>query len=295
VINHLIKHTSIFADRFYGFAGNPIFLAAIILIFFYINLYLFFEKIQKQTITKSYLLNILIALAYFGIIILTGSRGALLAIGITGVVLFISLIVNPCEDLNYLFKINVQRLILIVFTSLILITSTIFLFKNTKLISSNYILKRLTTFQIAENSAFSRIIVSKIALTCFIQKPILGYGFDNFENCYQQNFDPLIVKVLPSENRFDKAHNMPFEILATVGIIGFVLYMGLYVLMYKNIRDLMLADKISFYSGLSLILAIVAYFLQNLFVFDVFEGFLSFCLLAGFIIALSNNDTYHFN
>jgi O-antigen ligase len=100
---------------------------------------------------------------------------------------------------------------------------------------------------------------------------------------------------LPSENRFDKAHNMPFEILATVGIIGFVLYMGLYVLMYKNIRDLMMADKISFYSGLSLILAIVAYLLQNLFVFDVFEGFLAFCLLAGFIAALSNNDTYYFN
>jgi O-antigen ligase len=187
-INHLIKHTSIFTDRFYGFAGNPIFFAAILLIFFYINLYLFFEKIQ--TTNKSYLLNIFIALTYFAIIILTGSRGALLAIGVTGVVLFISLIINPCEDLNYLFKINVQRLILIVFTAIVLITSTIFLFKNTKFISNNYILKRLTTFQIAENSAFSRIIVSKIALTCFIQKPILGYGFDNFENCYQQNFDP---------------------------------------------------------------------------------------------------------
>ncbi len=293
-INHMIKGTSIFIDRFYGFAGNPIFFASIVLVFFYINLYLFFERIQQQKINKLYIWNILIALSYFGTIILTGSRGALLALGVSGIVLFISLIVNPCEDLNYLFKINVQRLVLIVFTSLILISGTVFMLKNTKLISNNYILKRLTTFQIAENSAFSRIIVSKIALTCFIQRPIIGYGFDNFENCYQQNFDPLIVKVLPSENRFDKAHNMPFEILATVGIIGFVFYMGIYVLMYKNIRDLMLNDKISFYSGLSIILAIVAYFLQNLFVFDVFEGFLSLCLLTALTISLSNNKTFNF-
>jgi uncharacterized membrane protein len=53
--NHLINHTSIFVDRFYGFAGNPIFFAAIILVFFYINLYLFFERIQQQKINKLYI------------------------------------------------------------------------------------------------------------------------------------------------------------------------------------------------------------------------------------------------
>ncbi|MDD3808507.1 MAG: hypothetical protein PHG49_03280, partial [Candidatus Pacebacteria bacterium] len=39
----------------------------------------------------------------------------------------------------------------------------------------------------------------------------------------------------------------------------------------------------------SLILGIAAYFIQNIFVFDVFEGFIGFCLLLAYIIFLSNS------
>ncbi|MDD3808401.1 MAG: O-antigen ligase family protein, partial [Candidatus Pacebacteria bacterium] len=220
---------------------------------------------------------------------LTGSRGAFLALGVTGLIFLISLVFNPNNELNYLLRINVQKISLIVLISLLTVFSVVFVFKNNDFIKNNYILHRLTSMNLRDGSSFSRIIVSKIGIDCFLQKPLLGYGFDNFEICYQNNFDNMMVEVLPRENRFDKAHNMPIEILATTGIIGFVFFACIYVFGYKNIRDLIAENKIDFYAGLSLILGIAAYFIQNIFVFDVFEGFIGFCLLLAYIIFLSNS------
>jgi uncharacterized membrane protein (DUF485 family) len=73
----------------------------VILIFFYLNLYLFFENLQEQQKQKKFSWHIPIALMYFVFIILTGSRGAFLALAITGFILLISLIVNPSHELNY--------------------------------------------------------------------------------------------------------------------------------------------------------------------------------------------------
>jgi O-antigen ligase len=105
----------------------------------------------------------------------------------------------------------------------------------------------------------------------------------------------MIAQVLPKETRFDKTHNMPIEILATTGAIGIVFFMGMYLYSYKNMRDLMMDDKINFYSGLSIILALVAYFVQNLFVFDVFEGIIALSFVLAFIAFLKNNKQIDIN
>lgn len=170
-----------------------------------------------------------------------------------------------------------------------------FAFKNTPLLKNNPLINRLTTFNLSDASSLSRVFVTKVGLNCFIQKPLLGYGFDNFEVCFQKNFDPMITNVLPKETRFDKTHNMPIEILATTGIVGFIFFIGIYFYGYKNIRDLMLIDNIDFYAGLSLILGIIAYFIQNLFVFDVYEGFLALILLLSFIVFLKNDHKININ
>ncbi len=295
VSNHLIAHTSIFSDRFYGFAGNPIFFSAVILVFFYINLYLFFEKLGNHKNNWQLIWHLMIALMYLLFIILTGSRGAFVALAVTGFILLISLILNPNHELTYWLKIDTQKISLIILISILIITGSIFAFKNTSFINNNYILRRLTSLNLNDGASLSRIVVAKIGLNCFFQKPILGYGFDNFEICYQRNFDKMIAQVLPKETRFDKTHNMPIEILATTGVVGFIFYMGMYFYGYKNIKDLMISEKINFYSGLSIILALVTYFIQNLFVFDVFEGWLANCLLFALIISLNQDKIININ
>ena len=170
-----------------------------------------------------------------------------------------------------------------------------FAFKNTPLLQNNHLVNRLTTFNLSDGSSLSRVFVTKVGINCFLQKPLLGYGFDNFEICGQKNFDPMITNVVPDQSRFDKTHNMPIEIMATTGIFGIIFYLELYFYAYKIVRDLMLNDGIDFYAGLSLILAIIAYFIQNLFMFDVYEGFIALILLFSFITFLKNDKKININ
>jgi O-antigen ligase len=192
-------------------------------------------------------------------------------------------------------KIDIQKVSLIILLVSISIIFCLFAFKNTPPLKNNPLVNRLTTFNLSDASSLSRVFVTKVGLNCFLQKPLLGYGFDNFEICFQKNFDPMITNVLPKETRFDKTHNMPVEILATTGIIGFIFFIGIYFYGFKNVRDLILTDNIDFYAGLSLILGITAYFIQNLFVFDVYEGFLALTLLLSFIVFLKNDHKININ
>ncbi|MFA5092094.1 MAG: O-antigen ligase family protein [Candidatus Paceibacterota bacterium] len=190
---------------------------------------------------------------------------------------------------------DTQKISIIILLMACSIVFCMFAFKNTPLLKNNHLIKRLTTFNLSDGSSLSRIFVTKVGINCFSQKPLLGYGFDNFEICSQKNFEPMITNVVPEQSRFDKAHNMPIEIMATTGIFGIIFFLGIYFLAYKNIRNLMLNDNIDFYAGLSLILGIIAYFIQNLFMFDVFEGFIAFVLLLSFIIVLKNDNKIDIN
>ncbi|HRZ29586.1 MAG TPA: O-antigen ligase family protein [Candidatus Paceibacterota bacterium] len=232
---------------------------------------------------------------YIVCLIFTVSRGAFLSIGVTGLFLLISLIINPNHSLNHWLKIDTQKIGIIILLIACSIVFCMFAFKNTSLLRNNHLVNRLTTFNLSDGSSLSRIFVTKIGINCFLQRPLLGYGFDNFEICFQKNFEPIITNVVPEQSRFDKAHNMPIEIMATTGIFGIIFFLGIYFFAYKNIRDLMLSDNIDFYAGLSLILGIVAYFIQNLFMFDIFEGFISLIVLLGFIIVLKNENKININ
>lgn len=109
VANNLIASRNIFDTRFQGFTGNPIYFAAILLVFFFINLYLFFEKVSQNAKIKQLLPYIAIAILYIVFILMSGTRGALVALGITGFILLTSLIANKSKELEDIFKINFQK------------------------------------------------------------------------------------------------------------------------------------------------------------------------------------------
>lgn len=109
ITNNLIASRDIFDTRFQGFTGNPIYFAAILLVFFFINLYLFFEKVSQNAKIKNLLPYMITAILYVIFILLTGTRGALVALGITGFILLTSLIANKSKELEDIFKINFQK------------------------------------------------------------------------------------------------------------------------------------------------------------------------------------------
>lgn len=208
-------------------------------------------------------------------------------------ILLLSLAFLDNPKINNLFHINIRKISIVLILIAVITVVSLFAFKNTPLVQKIMPFQRFSSIISFDNSSLSRLIVANIAWRSFLQKPWLGWGPENFENAYQANFDPLIAQVLPSDNRFDKAHNMPLEILSTEGILGFVAYLSIFIALVAMIKN-DTEDNFAFWPKIILLLAIAAYFIQNLFLFDILEGEIVLSLIFAFLSSQAKPQKFNF-
>jgi len=72
-------------------------------------------------------------------------------------------------------------------------------------------------------------------ITAAFQKPVLGWGLENFELAFNSQIKPNEFHLL--NIRVDKAHNEFLEVLVNSGFIGLSLYLYLIWLILKNLRS----------------------------------------------------------
>ena len=127
-------------------------------------------------------------------------------------------------------------------------------------------------------STRERVLNWSIALKAFKERPIFGYGPENYGSAANKYYD---YRIGVGEPWFDRAHNQPLDTLATGGIVVFAAYLFLLgaaiFLMYKIARE----RKV-----LSFLLAAMffAYFVQGLFLFDVLAVYLGLFPFLAFLI-----------
>lgn len=79
-------------------------------------------------------------------------------------------------------------------------------------------------------SGGARPLVWAIAGNAIAEKPILGWGPDNFDRAFIQNFDnKLFLPEYGGEVWFDRAHNIFIDTLVDVGAVGLIAYLALYI------------------------------------------------------------------
>jgi hypothetical protein len=82
---------------------------------------------------------------------------------------------------------------------------------------------------------YSRTIQWKEALSGFADRPLTGYGPENYQIVTSHHFDPRIYAVL-GNGIFDRVHNAWLELLATSGLIGTVTMIGLWLAAAGTLR-----------------------------------------------------------
>lgn len=129
----------------------------------------------------------------------------------------------------------------------------------------------------------TRIINWKISWQGFLEKPIFGYGLENYYIPFEKHFEPDYYRnnegQQSSEYGFSLPHNKILEVAVLSGIIGFVTYLaifaGIFWLLYKKF------SKTRDMSTLAIIGMWAAYFVHLFFLFDnIFSFFMFFSLLA---------------
>lgn len=185
-------------------------------------------------------------------------------------------------------KRNLVRIISWLFTGL-LIACFVFIFTNhsNPIIANSSILGQMNF----EKSTFqTRLLSWKSAYKDFHNHWLLGTGFGNYAVIFDKHFDAKFFSYSKSETYFDRAHNNLIDIGSTTGVLGLAAYLSIFVVAgFYMIRSLR-RKRIRALEFCLLSSLFVAYFVQNLTVFDSFVSYMCLMIVLGYVHWLSNTE-----
>ena len=148
------------------------------------------------------------------------------------------------------------------------------------LVDASFTLRRVTQVSLTDASIKGRFTAASAGLRAYRDKPILGWGPENYLIAWGRYFD-LDSGVT---ERFDQAHNKLVEELTTKGTFGLAAYLWVWGAMcwviVRSVRRREPADRIiiAFVSA-----ALVGSFAQNMFLFDSPVTSLQFAVMVAFV------------
>ncbi len=170
---------------------------------------------------------------------------------------------------------------------IILIFGLAFKNKDANWVQNNSILHRLTTISLNGGTVRTRLISWSAGWRAFQERPFRGFGMENYYYAFDKYFQADYYNIAPTETWFDRAHNMLVENLVAHGIFGLLAYLLIFsstlIYLYKVYRQ----DKEqNWLFSLLLGSIVIAYFIQNIFVFDS----LGVTMFFFFILAYVNHQ-----
>jgi len=259
-------------DRLATTLGNPIYLAVYMLFNIFITLYLLFKEEMKKFGLRQYFYIFALILQTINLYY-TATRGTTIGL-IGGLIITVVLIALFEKKRKTLRKMAIGSLGFIVILIGLFIS-----FKETPFIKNSPVLNRFATISMSSGTVGARFKIWNVAYQGFQERPILGWGQENFTSVFNKYYSPDLHN---EETWFDRAHNVFFDWLIAAGILGLTSYLlifvaTLYQLWKKKEDDFSLVGK-SILTGL-----LAAYFVHNVFVFDNLISYILFFTLIAYI------------
>lgn len=131
-----------------------------------------------------------------------------------------------------------------------------------------YPLQRVLLFEFYKQETGARFEAWRIGLEGFKERPLLGWGLENYPIIFQKYYRQPIVD--EGERYADRSHNQYIDILALTGIVGFFSYSIFFVILFiflvwTIIREKERHNKLA---GISLAVLFFTYLAQNTTSFD---------------------------
>lgn len=270
----------LFDPRFQGSLGNPAYVAPYLMFSMFFTAYLWVTR-KKEAVraTLAHVGYAALTAVFLLFFILSQTRGAFLGLG-AGV--FIFALYLAIAGRGALRKWSLVALVLVVIAG-----GTVFALRNSSFVQS-LPEGRLLQISLSDTTAQTRFWVWGEAWKGFLERPVLGWGPENFSTVYDKYFDPrfFIPAVQGVETWFDRAHSVFFDYLAETGVLGLLSYLSIFVVFAweffkKKFRAHEYDWKHVFVGGLFLALP-VGYLVQGVAIFDVLPMYINLFLFLAF-------------
>ncbi len=199
--------------------GNAIYVGGYGLFLFFVGLLLFVkEKILAWRVVQA-------ALGMLGFVgmILSGTRGTMLGLlaGLMVMLFSYGFIVNTNQ--------KIRRIMLGLLALFIVVLGLLYVKRTEPWVRTIPTLGSLLNISTSAGSASTRLIAWKIAIESWKERPIFGWGPNNFFYAFNKYYNPTSLEHGYSETWFDNAHNIILNTLTVQGIVGFAAYLGIFV------------------------------------------------------------------
>ncbi len=273
--------------KYYGTIGNTAYVSGYIIFNIYFALILFFSwREAEPKIKKNWFINLIFLAAILimlSVMEVTHTRGAYVGLAVSFLVLFFLFVFLAGSK-----KVKIYNLSALFLTVILL--SLVFIYSKSDLVQNNSILRTITQISTNNVTFQTRLISWKTALEDFPHHPILGSGYGNFAITFDKYFDPKFYSFTAAETYFDRAHNNLVEIVSTTGLLGLLAYLSIFAAVgYYLINGLRL-KKISTTNFILLVCLLIAYFIQNLVVFDSLVTYIALMITLAYVYWLVNKD-----
>lgn len=247
-------------------AGNPSFFSG------YLLFHLFFAAVLFSHTNNKWvrlLLGIVMAfLAYC--VLISGVRAGFLGLA-AGVLYLLAYAAYAVPRVRVMF---ISTALLLIF-----LYALIFVNRNQAFVYDNSILRRITNFSLQEETTRARFAMWKIAFSGFQEKPIVGWGRENYSLVFNVHYDKSFEAAHVAESWEDRSHNVIFDELVNGGLIELSAYLFLLGAVFFLMR------KKPFVSAV-----LVSYFVQNLFGVDTLNTYLPFFIFLAYAYFLHESE-----
>ncbi len=150
--------------------------------------------------------------------------------------------------------------------------------RNAPYIAEHPVLSRIASISLETGE--TRFTIWSMAAKGFLERPILGWGQENFNHVFNKYYEPSLYG---QEPWFDRAHNQFIDWLVAGGVPGFLLYLSFYVVAFWYL----FRPGSPFPPGERGVLAglIAGVAFHNLFVFDNLMSSVLFWTVLAYILA----------
>ncbi len=253
--------------------GNPIYLAVYMLFHIFIAALLWAQMWRARTpgsrLPLSLLYGFAIALDTLALLF-TGTRGTMLGL-IGGAVLAV---------LIYAFMTGSSRVRTIAAASVVavvVIGAGLHFTRDTAFVKSVGFLDRLASISLTDDTVNARFLNMGIAWQGVKERPILGWGQENYAIVFDKYYDP---RMYAQEPWFDRVHNIIFDWWIAGGTLGLLAYLFIFAavlwLIWRG-RAFTIEER-AILTGL-----VAGYFVHNLTVFDNVTSYILFGTILAYI------------
>ena len=280
--------------RFSGSIGNSAYFAILSLFLMFYSLYLMRDKIQSgQNIFSKWVWPSFLVLFFLVASVSAATRGAFLGL-VAAVVVFLGYFVYSHRAW--------RKWLIVAGVAILIFVGVMVKYQDSPFVKSLPVISRLSTISFSVETFSTRAIMWKIALDGFKERPILGWGPENFLKVFDTRFD--ISYFNPTEGFgawFDRAHSVYFDYLVETGILGLLSFLGIFiVLFWQIIKTIIKTPKENRTGSFSFTIAFlislpVAYLIQGIVLFDVLSTYIQiflFLAFAGYKLTSLNEEKH---